>query len=487
MWILKKAGDFLAPIITTNSVDEFKSACSTVISHAKSPNADDTTAFIGALNNVQDYLTEELSDDKIDMPCLDHLVNRSVLQRLIDSIDETFPRSHVEPVYNFFLAFIKSDMNRLFAQTSVHRPFTKLLTLLTQLYLLEPSQTREFAIELWNAIKASPLMLELISNDAEYPLVDFFCAMALSPGDDGDGSRKAITSMFVERPLVRFREYVQARFFPQVADFLIATAGCATTFQFSGSVSELTNWLDNILQQTTVFPVDILESGIEEFGDPQQLISVAFVLAFFSAEAIVAPICEYAVCEKTLSRLVGCLKSADPMTLQSAVIFLKILFQAGVALPDLLPPVASGQADMLSVLPPEWLSVGDMEAYETDAAGRVRFFGVERPEGRNPEVFAAVLDLFRRFKAIPIALGLSVTQVITYFVSVAPDVIAGGLADAYAAVVAEFAGIKEIELGQEPGEDSPQFRAAVLAEFGKEVHATFVAVERLRAVAERSL
>jgi hypothetical protein len=486
MRFLKKVGDYLAPILTTNSFVDFKSAFSTVMTRLNDPAPDSTIAFIGAINNVQDYLADEVNDDKPDQPCVHYLVGGNLLTKLVSAIDESLPPDRVEPILKFFSAFVDTCLNRLFPQVSVHRPFTKFLTLLPMLCLKDPTHTLEFASDLWNNVKDFPLALELISSDNEQPLVDFFCLTSFAPGENGELSRSALLSV-AGLEIQKFQDYLEARYFPQLATFILNTALCGSTIQFNGSLSSLTEWIDFLLLQVDKFPCEVLLKGISEVPESQRILAIAFLLSFFSADAIVRPIGDFALSVEFLTSVESALKNSEaPADQKSAVAFLKIVFESELDLGPLLPPPAPNPSGILSLLPPRWLAglegSTDMSAYEADAMVRLQFFSGRHSTRSDSGIFGALLGLLARFKNIPLSLGLSATKAITGFLSLAPDLIGAELAAAFAAAVESLTEVRELALPGETMPDSPELRAIVLTEFGKEVHATFVASERLGAI-----
>jgi hypothetical protein len=164
---------------------------------------------------------------------------------------------------------------------------------------------------------------------------------------------------------------------------------------------------------------------------------------------------------------------------------LRAILESELDLAALLPPAAAAESDVLSLLPLGWLaglegSTG-MDAYESDAMVRLQFFNGRWSGRTNSELFDAVLGLLAQFKTLSLSLVLSTTKVITSLVSAAPDLIGDQLARAFSAAVESLAAVRDIQLPAEAVADSPQLRAMMLTEFGKEIHATFVASERLRA------
>lgn len=484
---LKKAGEALAPILTTNAVDEFKAACEEVFATMNDHNPDSTPALIGALNNVQDYLTEEVGGGNVDIPCFDYFSGEAILQKIVDAIGDDFPDAHVEPILAFFLAFVNTDLNNLFAQVSVHRPFGKLLSLLQRLHQKDAASTRDFANGLWKLVRSRPLMLEMMAHDADLPLVDFFCASALAPGADGEFSRAVIIEIINQgdgKLPSQFREYTEKTFFPTVADFVVAAMENPVTIQFSGTISKILDWIDFMLTTAGSFPVDRILDALKGYAPAQRALSLSLLLSYFSAPVLSERLREYAFSTEFLTALVEVLKSENMSEKQSGLAFLHIAFLGCDDYSLMLPPERKSQTDVLSILPIEWLvgceGSGGMDAYESDAVSRIGYFGSARPVGKNADLFSAVVAILPLFKTMPISMCLALTKVITLFVSVAPDLIGDELVETFRKVVASFDEVKSLEVATTEFTDTVESRAVILAEFAKELHTTFVAAEKVR-------
>jgi hypothetical protein len=486
MRFLRKVTDYLAPVLTTNPIDEFTKAFGKVLSCIPDSSRDATPSLVGALNTIQDYLAEEISEEKPDQPCVQSLIGNSLLARIVGAIDESLPAAHVEPILNFFLAFVNTCLNRLFPQISVHRSFTKFLGRLPLLALRDRSATLAFANDLWASVKNSPVALELISSEHEQPLIDFFCMTALAPGEDGELSREALMSIASDRGPTSGK-YFQAHFFPQLADFILNTSLCGSTIQFNGSLSSLIEWIDFLLLPVDQFPCELILNGLAEAPISQKILAIAFLLSFFSAQVITKPIGGFALSQKFLGTVIDALQSSDDRQAQkSAIAFLRALFETELDLSPLFPAPTGPPCDLLSLLPSEWLGdiVGStrMDAYEVDALVRLQFFDGRRSSRGNCPIFTAVLVLLPQFDTLPLPLCLSITKVVTAFVSLAPDLISEELAAAFSAAVATLSGVSELGIPDDGLTDSPSLRAVMLTEFAKEVHATYVASERLNSL-----
>jgi hypothetical protein len=484
MRFLRKVTDYLAPILTTNTFDEFKTVSNNIFSLLNAP--DSAIAFSGALNNIQDYLSDEIKEDKPDQPCVHFFISNNILGKLVSEISESLPPGHVEPLLKFFLGFVDTNLNRLFPQIAVHRPFAKLLSFLPMFALKDARETHRFANDLWNSVKDFPLALELLAGEDEQPLIDFFCLTSFAPGETGEVSRSALLSI-AGLEGGRFGEYLEKRYFPGLAEFILNTAQCGSTIQFNGSLASLAEWIDRLLLLADRFPCDIVLKGVGELVESQRILAVAFLLSFFSADAIVGPVGEFALSGEFLGAVVNLLKNMDdPVGQKSAVAFLRAILESELDLGAILPPPGVATVEVLSRLPQGWLAGLEgstaMDAYESDALVRLQFFRGRYSRRGDSGIFNALLGVLAAFRTIPISLALSTTKAITAFLSVAPDLIGAELVQGFTTAVETLADVTEISLPGEGASDSPELRAIILTEFGKEVHATFVASERLTAL-----
>jgi hypothetical protein len=137
---------------------------------------------------------------------------------------------------------------------------------------------------------------------------------------------------------------------------------------------------------------------------------------------------------------------------------------------------------VLSLLPLAWIVECDgptsPDAYAADASIRIRALATGRPAGTDGRIFAALLALLARFAHMPVRLCLSVTQLVAMMIAVAPDLINAELADACTKVVEALRDVGDVRAEAATSEDSPRARAAVFAEFAKEIHGTFIAAEQ---------
>ena len=125
MWLLRKAGEIIAPTASVNTLKEFKSECSRALDSLKTHSNDDILLFQGALQNIQDYLQVEINND--DIPCFGYLSEMNILQKISDSLTPNVPAPFIDSVFRFFLDFLKSELKCYFVQVSVHGPFSSLV------------------------------------------------------------------------------------------------------------------------------------------------------------------------------------------------------------------------------------------------------------------------------------------------------------------------------------------------------------------------
>jgi hypothetical protein len=273
----------------------------------------------------------------------------------------------------------------------------------------------------------------------------------------------------------------------QIRDFLIHTTECVATLQFSGSLSRLIEWIDFLLLKFDIFPIIPIFDKLKEFSRHNQLLALSFLLSCFSSHLVTEPVLEFALTASNLQIVIDSLNSDEEIDQKSGICFLQTLFLATSDFSRLLPPQRNEQTDVLSILPSSWLlsieGSSGIESYEEDAISRLELFGNVRPIGDNDDVFGAVVGVLRRFGKISVNVCLCLTKLITIFVSLAPDLICRELTEGYAVAVGEFESVLEFGVPEEKCKDCGELRAAILTEFGKEIHATFVASEKMKRIA----
>ncbi|OHT00129.1 hypothetical protein TRFO_08126 [Tritrichomonas foetus] len=491
MWgLIKKAGEFIAPMMAINSLEEFQESCTLVLSTITLNDSNDTISFNGALNNVQDYLSEEINSD--DHPCLDYFVSESIMQQIVDKVDKDLPEEHIAPIFDFFSAFINTELNKHFLQVTVHRPFTKLLSLLDVFYSKSATETRQFVSNLWSTVRPSPIMLEMMSIDGKFPLLDFFFSLVFSPDKSNDYARDAIRSIVSktspELPSL-FLEYIKKNLYPQIVAFLIQISRCVTTLQFNGAFTSLLLWIDETLTYYSDFPVDSLFQEIQQFSAAEQLLTISMLLSFFISPVIFERAMKYSLEDELFDIVKATLNSDVEFDRKAAVTFLKTLLRCKPEAANFMIPQAQTEAaDVLSLLPPEWLVQIDgstaMEAYETDAMTRINFYGIRRAQGTDKNIFGDILNILSNFKSQSMTLCLSLSELILMILANAPDLISTDLAKAYEAAVKQYSDVPYFQMPMREFADTKEVRAAILTEFGKEIHATFIASEKIKAHVE---
>ena len=90
------------------------------------------------------------------------------------------------------------------------------------------------------------------------------------------------------------------------------------------------------------------------------------------------------------------------------------------------------------------------------------------------------MKLLSKFKDQSITLALSLSQLILMMLANAPDLISKDLAQSYEDAVKQYKEVPFFQIQTIETHDCPEFRAAILTEFGKEIHATFIASEKIK-------
>jgi len=486
---LKKAGELIAPIITTNSLNEFRDCCENALKILSSLANDEIFTLPSTFESISDSLIEEMN--QIDMPCFNLFVSNSYLQKYANLLGPSLSNAQISPTLRFFISFVNTKLNSYFFQVSVHQPLTMVVSKLEKLYSKCPDQVHEFAFELWAASKKSPLILEMIVYHIpvlSYPLLDFFIEACQTTSETGSSSRDALLSFFSRTDSggailsVPLMEYISGKLFPILLSLLKDLSSSCATIQFNGSLSTITNWVDQMLSRSGGFPMEPLMEHIGSLPKPKILVALSFLLSFFSSECVLKPAIQNCISPSILGIIYDCLDSDDFEGQISSVSLIKSMILTDECIPYILPPTSDLPSDVLSLLPPEWLvelnGSSSMECYEYDAASRIELFGPQR-EGNNVDLIHHLLGLFIRFKSLPLSLCLSITQLIALMIAAEPTLVSSQLVNTFESVVHEYKDVQRFENPQERPADTPELRAFILSEFGKEIHSTFLAAEKI--------
>ncbi|OHS95330.1 hypothetical protein TRFO_38565 [Tritrichomonas foetus] len=525
--LLQKASQFIAPSANESAFEVFQESYQTVLANIKNGEKSSDGIFVGALNEVQSCLTEEIENE--ETPCFDDFVGNSVLQKIADSIDESLPESRLEPLLSFFLSFVNTVLNRYFLQFSVNRPFTQLLGKLDSINLIDSTETTKFVSTLWEVIHPSPVMLEMLNIDNHFPLFDYLFKLALLPDVSYNFAREALLTILdsnsnsnsfeeqnegneekVKRekfPEVFF-EYIKNNFFPRTIEFILRVTENISKDQFTSEFLIIFNFLDNAIKYQS-FECDSLIEKISSRPPSNRLLTSAFLLSSFSSPFFLQKISESFQTDSFISAIKEALDSDSQHDNYAAILFLKVCMMCNEVLNneklvnELIPPVNKEYADVLSAIPPEWLLFDEgsasMKSYIDDASSRIVFMSNsidykklnndssennERKNGQSDSVYDHLIKILSKFNKMSINAFLSLSEVIVLFVAFQPDLISKKLEEMFEDAVKQYESVHLVSLPTQGAEDSPEVRASLLAEFAKEIHATFIAAERAKAEKE---
>ena len=490
MWgLIKKASEYIAPIITTDIFSEMKEACEHSIRILEGKENEDTFTLQSSLELVTDYLTEEVGQE--DIPCFNYISQNQFPKQIAQFLDKKMPTSQIIGILRFFLCFVNTKLNTYYAQISIHQPFALVASKLEDIYPVASEAVIQFISEVWNKSKKSPLMLEMMSfrdqNKISYPLLDFFCTASLNPGEVGVISRECVLYIIAQNddPENKFDsvfvDYLITPLYQSITQFLISTCDCVPTMQFKGSVSTLLSWIDQLIMRTNTFDPSKVIEHVLSLDTPLKLFSLAFLLNYFTSQKIVDPVKEIVKKQETLDLITDSLDNGNEDTLKAAISLVKAMLFSSDLLEYILPPPNEDRVDVLSFMPPSWLDQIDgsssLEAYEEDACTRIKIVNVN-VKGTNEQFFSHVCKLLTRIQTLPLRTLLSVTHIIALFIAAEPSCIGGDLAEAFEEACLALKDVQIVLQINQSTVDSPEVRAAILAECGKEIHATYLAHEK---------
>ena len=497
MWgLIKKASEYIAPIITTDTLAEMKDACNQSILILQGKENEDTFTLQSSLELVTDFLTEEIGQQ--DLPCFDYISQSQFVQQIAEFLDKKLPNSQITAILKFFLYFVNTKLNTYYAQITIHRPFALVASKLEEIYTKTPDAVIQFITEVWKQSKKSPLMLEMMSfrdqNKVTYPLLDFFCTASLNPSEVGVIARECVLYIIAQNddPNNKFDsvfvDYLMKPLYESITQFLMSTCDCVATIQFNGSTSTLLSWIDQLVMRTNTYDAGKVVEHVMELDTPRKLFSLAFLLDFFTAKNIVDPVKEIVKKQETLDLMIDSIENGKDDSIKAAIVLIKSMLLNSDLIEYILPQPNEERVDVLPFMPPSWLDQLDgstsLDAYEEDACNRIRI--VSAPvKGKDDKFFRHVSKLLARVQTLPLRTLLSVTHVIALFIAADASCIGGDLAESFEEACLSLKDVETVEHISATSHDGPELRAAILAECGKEIHATYLAHEKF--VAAQSL
>jgi hypothetical protein len=383
---------------------------------------------------------------------------------------------------DFIVKFLKAPLSTEFVQEQIHRPVATVVSKLDRMDRACPHATREFIRDVWKQCHDNPIYMDMLSQREAtarvYPVLDYLVNSIWIPwppqGEKRPLNARELLRDFFGSPselLAAHGNYVCNLLFPKLTEFLIGVCGYVETLQFSGKVSAMAEFCDNIFHCAREFPIMDVITDVQRRLPPSNLfLALAFLLSHFSEPRLIGTILNF--CESIADILDDFLEVAD--TRPAVLALLKCLFTYRQFHAFLLPPSCDAPGDILRRIPSEWMIQSDSEVYTTEADARINAFGGDRASGRNLVMYSHLLKILRQFRELPMQMCLSLTGLIALIVAVAPDLINNELADSIGNVVVSFAGVglnEVIALDQE----SSELRLMVFREFVKEVAATSVA------------
>ena len=288
-----------------------------------------------------------------------------------------------------------------------------------------------------------------------------------------------------------FGKYVCQRLYPQLIDFLQTVSGYVSTIQFNGSMTSTMQWINNLFMVAEEFPMQDVIETFTNLPTFKRNLASSFFLSFFTAFDVKVSVLKYATSQSHINDIIYCLNSDNTKDQKSAILLLKTLLSIPESFPSIFPPLSNSPGDILSLIPPKWLHQSDgtssTDAYIVDATNRICSYG-PRPHASdansyNNTIFSALLAMFQRFSSLTVHVALELTKLLSTYMAIAPDLINSNFAEAFNSVVSNYSDVESFSTEiREDTTDSPQLRASILAEFGKEIHGTFIASEKIDAL-----
>ncbi|KAH0787364.1 hypothetical protein GPJ56_008716 [Histomonas meleagridis] len=480
-------------------MEKFGHLCQASLEILNNSAIDEASTLNRNLSQIKTYLINECAA-KNSTAFIDYLVEKSFLYKFSDFVNSKTPSEFIVPLLDFFHFFVSTARSQL-VQAGVHRPVTNILTHLENLDFKCPKETREFALGVWHTCRYDYILFEMMSTfdknkNKHFPLIDYFCKASLTFTDIGNKSREILFVIVLNPPEKTepvpqtIIDYTISTLNPLIADALSSILGYAATIQFQGSLTIFLQWVDQYLLLVQQFPIETVFSQLKELNNCQKLIALSFLLSTFMSSVIIDPTINLIKSDEILSLIVNSLKENNQLERNAALTLLKVMMKWPKLQSCLLPAKSSeSNFDILSLLPSRWLGISEgsssTESYAKDAVTRISSYGQRKnDENNNYNIYSYILNLFKDFQNLTINEILSVTQLISLIVSVAPDLINNELADAFKSVVAKYENVELFEIPKDMTKDTKELRAVLLCEFAKEIHSTFIMSEKMKIVNE---
>ena len=284
-------------------------------------------------------------------------------------------------------------------------------------------------------------------------------------------------------------EYTKNYLNPIIINVLKSIIGYVGTIQFSGSLSKFLQWVDQYLLLSNDFQIQNVFYAFDELSTYQKLICLSFYLSTFIAPVIIDYVVEFAHSENIIKMIYDSLsiENNDEKNVEASIILLKAITKYPKLLPYYLPKINQKIIDILSFLPSQWLVVNDgpssLESYEHDAITRMNSYTQRTEDGFNDEMYSRILYVLKEFQKLSISCALSITQLISILISIAPDLINDELANVVKEIIIPYKDVETVKISNfSQLKDSKELRATILCEFAKEIHGTFIASEKLKII-----
>lgn len=480
-----KINKFARSLLTqVNPVTEFQHSCSNVLRIMRSGTIEEIPTFVKSLNHIIVALQKERQEQ--DCRYLNFVTENQILRKIADGITDNLKSEHVKPLLTFWLEFLSPSLINLLHQVAVHSALAAVLCKLDFLNRKCESETLEFVENLWRKMEEDPIQFELLAvqkGDGRcFPILDYFVATAFSTSTNGRVCRSIIEKLMMRQTELGrlYSHYLKQKLFPRFTELLISVSGYAQTVAFRGIMTAFMEWFDNIITYTPDFDIGNIFSFVETKLSPyKRLLAMAFFVSTFHSETVHKAAVQFCVTEKMMSEIVESCRSDHDDLVRAAIALISQLIKCKEIAAEILPPKCDKGAHILSIIPVEWLmeSEGDaaQAAYSRSAAILREVYGDDgRMDGKNSQIYDALLFILSRFSVLSLPTCLALTRVISLFHTVAPDLINEDLASVLSTVVAEFEGVVPAPSINVNVPATPEVRARILAEFAKEVNGTYV-------------
>ena len=447
---------------------KFRNACDKVLSILLSGAVDERANLERALVSVADWLGQKPYQTN---EFAEYFIENDIMEQICARISPDTKSELIHPLLNFLVKFLGPTLSEYLTCVRVHDAFAGIIRRLELFDRKCPEETRQFLRDLWDRVEEDPVRFQLLAVHLDtglgYPVLDYFVSACSLPSKSGSLVRSLILKFFGNPDLRKdCGGYLEQKLWPILKDLLITVSSYPETIDFDGTMMQTLRWCGEVCN-VSQFKVEEVYDAIKT-NRPlhKRLASYALFLVAFPDGSGRQRTVAYATQEPVLTDLETALAEENEVVMKCGLALLRQLAVCDEARKMVLPPKSKDSVDILTVEPELW---GGSE--DVPVVGVVKS---EREDGVNRKVFGLVLRQLGRFEMLSLGMCVEITDFLLLLLAFAPDLMNKELVMSFEKAVKNYVNVRPVESMPCPIVDEKPVRAKILADFAKEIHATFV-------------